>query len=94
MTLAASRLFVQASERVERCLGAADGFGNAALFATNAGPNTENTAFRNYAENAFTLPDGKAAHVCMGPTMDMQILRELERQPRGAHRPPAPRPRR
>ena len=35
------------------------------------------TAPSNSPENAFTLPDGKAAHVCMGPTMDMQILREL-----------------
>ncbi len=31
----------------------------------------------NSPENAFLLPDGKAAHVCLGPTVDMQLLREL-----------------
>ncbi len=31
----------------------------------------------NSPENAFLLPDGKKAHVCMGPTIDMQQLREL-----------------
>ena len=31
----------------------------------------------NSPENAFTLPDGRRAHVCMGPTIDMQQLREL-----------------
>jgi alpha-L-fucosidase 2 len=31
----------------------------------------------NSPENAFRLPDGKAAHVCLGPTVDMQLLREL-----------------
>ena len=31
----------------------------------------------NSPENAFILPDGKAAHVCLGPTIDMQLLREL-----------------
>ncbi len=31
----------------------------------------------NSPENAFTLPDGRQAAVCMGPTMDMQQLREL-----------------
>ena len=31
----------------------------------------------NSPENRFTLPDGKAAHVCLGPTIDMQLLREL-----------------
>jgi len=31
----------------------------------------------NSPENAFRLPDGKAAHVCLGPTIDMQLLREL-----------------
>jgi len=35
------------------------------------------TAPSNSPENAFTTPDGKAARICMGPTMDMQILREL-----------------
>jgi alpha-L-fucosidase 2 len=31
----------------------------------------------NSPENAFGLPGGKAAHVCLGPTIDMQLLREL-----------------
>jgi alpha-L-fucosidase 2 len=31
----------------------------------------------NSPENAFRLPDGKSAHVCLGPTIDMQLLREL-----------------
>lgn len=31
----------------------------------------------NSPENAFRLPDGKIAHVCLGPTVDMQLLREL-----------------
>ncbi len=31
----------------------------------------------NSPENAFLLPDGRSAHVCMGPTIDMQQLREL-----------------
>jgi alpha-L-fucosidase 2 len=31
----------------------------------------------NSPENAFRLPDGHAAHTCLGPTMDEQILREL-----------------
>ena len=31
----------------------------------------------NSPENAFRLPDGKASHVCLGPTIDMQLLREL-----------------
>ena len=31
----------------------------------------------NSPENAFKLPDGGSARICMGPTMDMQILREL-----------------
>mgnify|MGYP001287893405 FL=1 len=35
------------------------------------------TAPSNSPENAFKLPDGRTARVCMGPTMDMQILREL-----------------
>jgi len=35
------------------------------------------TAPSNSPENAFKLKDGQAARVCMGPTMDMQILREL-----------------
>lgn len=28
-------------------------------------------------ENSFYLPNGKEAHVCMGPTIDNQIVREL-----------------
>jgi alpha-L-fucosidase 2 len=35
------------------------------------------TAPANSPENAFKLPDGGVARICMGPTMDMQILREL-----------------
>jgi alpha-L-fucosidase 2 len=31
----------------------------------------------NSPENRFKLPDDKAAHVCLGPTIDMQLLREL-----------------
>ena len=31
----------------------------------------------NSPENAFKLPDGRTAQVCMGPTIDMQLLREL-----------------
>jgi alpha-L-fucosidase 2 len=35
------------------------------------------TAPSNSPENAFRLPDGKVAHICLGPTVDMQLLREL-----------------
>ncbi len=35
------------------------------------------TAPANSPENAFLLPDGTKAHVCMGPTFDNQILRAL-----------------
>jgi len=35
------------------------------------------TAPSNSPENAFIYGDGKRARVCMGPTMDMQILRKL-----------------
>lgn len=35
------------------------------------------TAPSNSPENAFKTPDGQVASVCYGPTMDMQILREL-----------------
>lgn len=35
------------------------------------------TAPANSPENAFRLPDGKVAHVCMGPAVDMQLLRYL-----------------
>jgi alpha-L-fucosidase 2 len=31
----------------------------------------------NSPENAFIMPDGRNANVCMGPTIDMQQLREL-----------------
>ncbi len=37
------------------------------------------TAPSNSPENAFTMADGRTARVCMGPTMDNQILRELFR---------------
>lgn len=35
------------------------------------------TAPSNSPENSFKLPDGKTTAVCMGPTMDTQIIREL-----------------
>ncbi len=35
------------------------------------------TAPSNSPENAFILPDGTTAHVCLGPTADMQLLRYL-----------------
>ena len=35
------------------------------------------TAPSNSPENTFKTPDGQVARICMGPTMDMQILREL-----------------
>lgn len=35
------------------------------------------TAPSNSPENAFLLADGKVAHVCLGPTADMQLLRYL-----------------
>ena len=35
------------------------------------------TAPANSPENAFIMPDGKPAHICLGPTMDNQLLRFL-----------------
>ena len=35
------------------------------------------TSPSNSPENSFRLPDGKTANVCMGPTMDNQIIRTL-----------------
>ena len=35
------------------------------------------TAPSNSPENAFLMPDGEPAHVCLGPTADMQLLRYL-----------------
>jgi alpha-L-fucosidase 2 len=35
------------------------------------------TAPSNSPENAFLLPDGAKAHLCLGATMDMQLLRYL-----------------
>ena len=35
------------------------------------------TAPANSPENAFRLPDGTRAHVCLGPAVDMQVLRYL-----------------
>lgn len=35
------------------------------------------TAPSNSPENSFRTPDGQTASVCYGPTMDMEILREL-----------------
>lgn len=35
------------------------------------------TGVSNSPENAFRTPDGQTAHVCMGPTIDQQIVREL-----------------
>ena len=35
------------------------------------------TAPSNSPENSFRMKNGKTAHTCMGPTVDMQLLREL-----------------
>lgn len=35
------------------------------------------TAPANSPENGFKLPDGKTAHLCVGPTFDNQLLRNL-----------------
>jgi alpha-L-fucosidase 2 len=35
------------------------------------------TSVSNSPENAFRTPDGQVAHVCMGPTIDEQVVREL-----------------
>ncbi|HUJ45422.1 MAG TPA: glycoside hydrolase family 95 protein [Opitutaceae bacterium] len=35
------------------------------------------TAPSNSPENTFVLPDGRRAHICLGATMDMQLLRYL-----------------
>lgn len=35
------------------------------------------TAPANSPENAFLMPDGKPAHICLGPTMDNELLRFL-----------------
>lgn len=35
------------------------------------------TAPANSPENAFLMPDGQPAHICLGPTMDNQLLRFL-----------------
>jgi alpha-L-fucosidase 2 len=35
------------------------------------------TAPSNSPENSFIMPNGEVASVCMGPTMDIQIIREL-----------------
>ncbi|HVU34508.1 MAG TPA: glycoside hydrolase family 95 protein [Opitutaceae bacterium] len=35
------------------------------------------TAPSNSPENEFYLPDGRKAHICMGPTIDQQLLRYL-----------------
>ena len=35
------------------------------------------TAPANSPENAFLMPDGKPAHICLGPTLDNQLLRFL-----------------
>jgi alpha-L-fucosidase 2 len=35
------------------------------------------TAPANSPENAFVMADGRSAHVCLAPTIDMQLLREL-----------------
>jgi alpha-L-fucosidase 2 len=44
------------------------------------------TAPANSPENAFVLPDGTKAHVCMGPTFDNQIIRYLFNATRDAAR--------
>ena len=35
------------------------------------------TAPSNSPENCFLMPDGRPAHICMGPTIDIQVVREL-----------------
>jgi alpha-L-fucosidase 2 len=35
------------------------------------------TAPANSPENGFLMPDGKTAHICLGPTLDNQLLRFL-----------------
>ncbi len=35
------------------------------------------TGISNSPENAFRTPDGQTANLCMGPTVDQQIIREL-----------------
>jgi len=35
------------------------------------------TAPASSPENSFRMPDGSEAHICLGPTMDIQLLREL-----------------
>ena len=35
------------------------------------------TGISNSPENAFRTPDGQVANICMGPTIDQQIIREL-----------------
>ncbi len=44
------------------------------------------TAPANSPENAFVLPDGTKAHVCLGPTFDNQIVRHLFNATRAAAR--------
>jgi lysophospholipase L1-like esterase len=44
------------------------------------------TAPSNSPENSYKLPDGRTASTCMGPTMDMQIARELLTGTAGAAR--------
>lgn len=55
--------------------------GSAAFYLSTLVKDPDNgwlvTAPSNSPENAFRLPDGKTAHVCVSPTIDNQIIREL-----------------
>ncbi|WP_211117716.1 glycoside hydrolase family 95 protein [Chitinophaga terrae (ex Kim and Jung 2007)] len=55
--------------------GAADFYRD--ILITEPSHNWLVTAPSNSPENAYILPDGREGQTCMGPTMDMQIGREL-----------------
>ncbi|RFS19628.1 glycoside hydrolase family 95 protein [Chitinophaga silvatica] len=55
--------------------GSADFFRD--ILITEPAHNWLVTAPSNSPENAYILPDGQQGQTCMGPTMDMQIAREI-----------------
>ena len=55
--------------------GSAEFYAN--FLITDPGTGWKVTAPSNSPENAFVTPEGDVLSTCMGPTMDMQILREL-----------------
>lgn len=55
--------------------GSADFYRSTLVRDPNSGASV--TGPSNSPENAFTLPDGRSAHTCLGPTIDSQIIREL-----------------